>query len=166
MSSAKWYRVIDPLNPLCGCDVTIEDEGDDGFCVVTALRKLDVLMGDRPYQLRVVAGQNLGVSVFGEHLVESPIQDEIVEIAYDLPHGRCVDEQIIEGVDEELRVVTYERAIQVAYGAPEGELYATSTLRGDDRTQRATDLVMAFNEEDGRRLNREDICAMIVRENH
>lgn len=163
-SVAMWYRVMDPLNPLCGADVLIEDEGDNGFCVVTALRRLDVLMGNRTFQLRVPEGQHLGISVLAEHLVESPIQDDVIEIAYDYPNGKCLSEATLDtGDTDELRIARYERAIQVAYGEREGELAATCTLRGDDREERLKTIIGLFEDSN---FDFDNLIAAMRRENH
>lgn len=163
MSSVKWWRVVDPLNPLNGCDVRIgrdEDEtyfriatfdddvgGHAVFASVTAIRRLDVLVGNRPFQLVNPEG-DLGILVDKTHLEESPIQDDIVEIEYDRPHGKCLSEEVIStGDGDELRVVDYENAIQIAYGEHEGELYATCTLRGEDRGDRYQRILAMFKSE-------------------
>lgn len=151
MSSVKWWRVVDPLNPLSGCDVMLGNDtslGGSNFHPVVGLRRLDVLVGDRPFQLRAGEGQDLGVCVDGDHLVESPVQDDLIEIGYDLPHGRCIGEQVFSIDDTELRIADYEKATQVAYGEHDGELYATCTLKGDDRGDRLAKLLAFYESED------------------
>lgn len=161
MSSVKWWRVIDPLNPLCGCDVMIEDlTHEAGFFAVKGLRRMDVLMGDRPFQLINKDG-NVGVMVNFEHLVPSPIQDDVVEIGYDYPNGKCLDEELLCVEEVELRIVRYENAIQVAYGEQEGELYASCMLRGDDRETRLDAIIAEFQSD---RDNYDEIVATIKRE--
>ena len=167
-SSVKWWRVVDPLNPLCGCDVKGWDSeavfGPDDALAVTALRRLDVLVGDRPFQLVAAEGEHLGVAVLREHLEPSPVQDDRIEIGYDNPHGRCLSEVSIPGPDgDELRVARYERAIQVAYGEMEGELYATATIRGSDRDTRLSNVIAAFS--DGT-VDVDDLKQMICREDY
>ncbi len=74
----KWFRVTDPLNPLCGCDVRIQDFGSfteaKDWWTVEAMRRVDVFIGDRPFQLIAREGENLGLMVDARHLVESPLQ--------------------------------------------------------------------------------------------
>lgn len=157
MSSVKWWRVVDPLNPLSGCDVKIDELSIDrsGMHVVRALRRLDLLVGDRTYQL-VNPGDDpsgIGIAVDKAHLQPSPVQDDVVEIEYDRPFGKCLSEDVIGAPSfaydgAELRVAKYENAIQVAYGEREGELYATCTLRGDDRDERFKDLLDMYKSED------------------
>lgn len=181
--TVKWWRVVDPLNPLCGCDVRLgtdddevynkiaefstEEDGTTGeYVSVTALRKLDVLVGNRPFQL-VNRDGDIGLLIDRSHIEPSPVQDDVVEIGYDLPNGRCVDETVIEGIDGDvLRVATYERAIQVAYceeGDDEGEMCATATLRGDDRAVRFQNLVLAFKNPD---YDHHDVITLIKGENY
>lgn len=176
MSNVKWWRVIDPLNPLCGCDVTLaptehgivkfEDPDNDNtlYGAVTGLRRMDILMGDRPFQLIRKDGQDIGVLVRLGHLEVSPIQDDVVEIAYDLPNGKCLDEDVLsDGGDAELRIAKYENATQVAFGQPEGELYATCTLRGPDQNIRLDALIRAYRD---KTVDFEDMIALMQRENH
>lgn len=164
--SSVWYRVVDPVNPLCGCDVRIDDavKDDAVYHEVVALRRVDVLVGDRPFQLRAPDGQGLGVCVAGSHLEESPIQDDVVEIAYDSPYGKCLDELSIPGPDgDQLQIARYERAIQAAYGEQDGELYATCTIRGDRREERLNEIVAAFVD---RSKDVDDLKQIMYRENH
>lgn len=118
-----WYRVIDPLNPLCGCDVWGTQGSDNGGNTlhVSKLRRVDVFVGDRPYQLIAPAGRTLGISVYAETyswdgiLTPSPIQDEIVELDTGTPYGKCVEERDHGRSDGfRLRVVEYELMAQVA----------------------------------------------------
>lgn len=148
MSSVKWWRVVDPLNPLSGCDVLIDEQVDcSDMHPVKALRRLDVLVGNRPFQLVNPEG-DIGIAVSAAHLQASPVQDDVVEIEYDRPHGKCLSEVTIPSGDgEELRVVEYENAIQVAYGECDGELYATCTIRGEDRGDRYQRLLKMYKSE-------------------
>ncbi len=141
--SRKWFRVVDRVSPLCGCDVTgeaaVDEKGEPvGFLEIKGLRRVDVLIGDRPYQLRAPDGGNLGILIKMQQLEDSPIQDEVIEIAYDSPYGRCIDEwsESEEGVSD-IHVVVFEDAIQVALhdGAEHPELLASCTLRGQGRTE-------------------------------
>lgn len=115
-----WYRVNDALNPLCGADVLTGDaghiEGDSRtFYEVLAVRRVDVFVGDRPYQLVAPPGQSLGIMVASDNLTQSPIQDEVVEIATDRPYGAVVEERDHDRSDSlRLRVVEYELMAQVA----------------------------------------------------
>jgi hypothetical protein len=130
-----WYRVNDPLNPLCGADVLTGDpghlEGGHGtFYEVRAMRRVDVFVGDRPYQLIAPEGQSLGILVASNHLVESPIQDDVVEIATDRPYGPCVEERDHARDDGlRLRVVEYVLMSQVAVDDSDtGELLSSATV--------------------------------------
>lgn len=133
MVEGKWYRVTDPLNPLYGCDVTgFVTEcafGPDDGLAVTAMRRVDIFVGDRPFQLVAKKGENLGIIVSGDCIDESPLQDETVEAAYDRPHGLCLDESEMTRKDGmTIRVARYENATQIALEDAEGELLATQTL--------------------------------------
>lgn len=138
----KWYRVIDPLNPLCGCDV-FGDEGSNegGNCLdVRGLRRVDVFVGDRPYQLVAPPGpRGLGISITNDAfnwdgvLVDSPIQNEVIELVTDRPHGKCVEEYQLDRSDGvALRVARFERAVQVALDN-DSVLVTSRTYTGNDR---------------------------------
>lgn len=140
-----WYRVNDPLNPLCGSDVLTGEVGriEGGsrkFWEVIAIRRVDVFVGDRPYQLVAPAGGSLGIMVASDGLVESPIQDEVVEIATDRPYGKCVEERDLDRSDGvRLRVVEYEQMGQVALDDADGTLAASGnvTVGGISRLEEA-----------------------------
>lgn len=130
-----WYRVNDALNPLCGADVLTGDVGhiEGGhrrFYEVLAVRRVDVFVGDRPYQLVAPQGQSLGIMVAGDNLTESPIQDEIVEIATDRPYGAVVEERDHDRSDSlKLRAVEYELMGQVALDDTDaGVVLASATV--------------------------------------
>lgn len=133
-----WYRVNDPLNPLSGCDVRGEELSmydKDGeplgrFLIIAAARRVDVFMGDRPYQRVAADGQSLGLLVDSSQLVASPIQDDVVEIATDRPYGACVEERDHDRSDGlRLRVVEYELMGQVALDdTASSELIASATV--------------------------------------
>jgi len=120
-----WYRVNDPLSPLSGCDVrgrlanfeeaAWENLSAGSFLIIDAVRRVDVFQGDRPYQRVAADGQNLGLLIAESQLVESPIQDDVVEIATDRPYGAVVEERDHDRSDGlALRVVEYESMAQVA----------------------------------------------------
>lgn len=146
----KWYRVIDPLNPLCGCDVMIAElTKQPGFFAVTALRRLDIFVGDRPFQLVAKEGEQLGVMVNFDHLQESPLQNEIVETGTDRPHGRCLDESEMTRKDGvTLRIARYERATQIAVEDPDDGLLTTRTETSDFRDLWERTIVNVFERGD------------------
>ncbi len=133
----KWYRVNDPLSPLYGSDVRLGEvvllaQGGVRWQRIEALRRVDMFIGDRPFQLFAKAGEDLGLMINVEYLVESPIQGEVMEVGDDRPHGLCLDESEMtrnDGVT--LRVARYERAIQIALEDSEGNLLATATETGE-----------------------------------
>lgn len=141
MVEGKWYRVTDPLNPLCGCDVKLGGNGitnvqmKDGvtqevehYNRVIALRRVDVFVGDRPFQLVAPEGEHLGVMVDMRHVEISPLQDETVETGTDRPHGLCLDESEMTRKDGlTIRIARYEKATQIALEDGEGNLLATRT---------------------------------------
>lgn len=136
MEDKKWYRVTDPLSPLHGCDVRGEprnlvniDMSFDRFLIVEALRRVDIFAGDRPFQLIAPDGKSLGMMIEWAQLAESPLQDDIVELATDLPYGACLDEYEAERGDEvRLHVATFERAAQVAL-THKGKLLRSETYK-------------------------------------
>jgi hypothetical protein len=128
---SKWWRVIDPLNPMFGCDVRGTSAG--GWLLIDAMRRVDVFVGDRPYQLVARDGQSLGLKILNDEdtLTESHVQDEIVELKTDRPFGRCIDESDMTRKDgHTLRVAQYENAVQIALDDPEGTLLGTRTFSG------------------------------------
>ncbi len=129
VEKAKWYRVIDPLNPLYGCDVKgVESFSAEGWLVVGAMRRVDVFVGDRPFQL-VDPNGCLGVLVDIDHLSLSPIQDEVMETATDRPYGLCLNEsEMTRGDGVTLRVARYENSTQIAVSGGDGKLLATQTI--------------------------------------
>lgn len=114
-----WYRVNDPLSPLSGCDVMGDEvpglAGVFRAILVTAVRRVDVFAGDRPYQRVAAGGGHLGLMLDMAQLVPSPIQDDVVEIATDRPYGAVVEERDHDRSDGlRLRVVEYELLAQLA----------------------------------------------------
>lgn len=125
-TEVKWYRVIDPLSPLYGCDVrgwrkpvgnnemTIQD-----FMVIEAMRRVDIFVGDRPFQLVAPDGEMLGLLIDWTQLEPSPLQDEIVELATDMPYGEFLEEVELNREDGcVLHLSAYERLYQVALLVP------------------------------------------------
>lgn len=135
MDDVKWYRVIDPLNPLFGCDVRGEQAVDSRgnpvrFLVIEAMRRIDVFVGDRPFQLIAPEGQNLGLMIREDQLGDSPLQDDVIELSTDLPYGECLDEEHHTRADGlTVHAVTYEHAAQVAL-LKDGKLLKTRTTLG------------------------------------
>lgn len=124
MTDVKWYRVIDPLSPLYGCDLRLAPGrlnlrlsagGVKTFATIEALRRIDVFVGDRPFQLISPEHETLGLMIDAAQLENSPIQDDIVELATDRPYGNFLEEnQIFRGEGECLHLVAYDDAFQVA----------------------------------------------------
>jgi hypothetical protein len=118
MEDMKWYRVTDPLSPLYGSDVRgreIYSESYPDVMCVQAMRRLDLLVGNRPFQLVAAEGDDLGIWIRLTHLQESPIQDDIVETTTDRPFGLCLNESEMTRTDGvTLRIARYEGATQIA----------------------------------------------------
>ncbi len=113
MSEARWYRVTDPLSPLCGCDVRGREHLD--YFLIDAVRRIDIFVGDRPFQRVAPTGQDLGLMIRSIQLIESPLQDDIVELATDTPYGKFVWENEFTRPDgASLHVVEFERKRQIA----------------------------------------------------
>jgi len=133
----KWYRVTDPLSPLCGCDVRLSglrvwniawSRPGTEFYQVVAMRKVDVFVGDRPFQLVAKEGEDLGLLINMDQLAESPFQNDVMEIGRDRPHGICLDESEMTRQDGvTLRIARYERATQIALEDADDCLLATTT---------------------------------------
>lgn len=141
----KWYRVIDPLNPLYGADVmtggyTDVIEGDDDrevrYYDVEALRRMDMFFGDRPFQLVAKKGSNLGLMIHEDAIVESPMQSDVVVTGTDRPHGICLNESDMKRKDGcSLQIVKYERATQIALRDGNDKFVATSTHSDEFRDE-------------------------------
>lgn len=124
LEHGRWYRVQGNIgNPLNGCDVQVYDDPSDSAGIpllVLALRRIDMIIGDRPYQLRDPDG--LGVYIDRYSLVDSPIQDDVVEIATDSPYGKFIDSNIFPlGKDGLITMARYERAVQATYNPVDGD---------------------------------------------
>ncbi len=149
----KWYRVIDPLNPLFGCDVRCRKSdlqvNADRF-VIEAMRRVDLLVGDRPFQLIAPEGEDLGLTIKRTHVEESPLQEETIEIGTDRPFGLCLGEaEVSVPSGHAMRTAQYERVTQVALEDPEGRLLATATV-----SHKMADVwLQAFVDEDGLELD-------------
>lgn len=146
---SEWFRVNDQLSPLHGCDVrgseaVDEDDESLGFLMIEALRRVDVFVGDRPHQLVAPEGGNLGLMIAIDQLEESPIQDDVVELVTDRPHGRCIEEYQLDRSDAvAMRVASFESAHQVAVD-DNGELVFTTVITGLDRDAKLEELTNAF----------------------
>lgn len=131
-----WYRVTDPLSPMCGCDVRgtvsmapLSSGHVRSFLLVSAMRRVDIFVGDRPYQLVAPSGEDLGIMVATEGLFPSFLQDDIVQLTTEKPYGQCLEE-IVDTRDDghtALTSVTYERAYQLAL-VSRGHLVISRTL--------------------------------------
>lgn len=159
MNEKKWYRVIDPLSPLYGCDVSVKGgivtylpdtmTPDRRFTTVTGLRRVDVFVGDRPFQLIAKDGEDLGLLIDRTQLEDSPIQDEIVVTGTDRPFGLCLDESEMTREDGTcLRIARYEQAIQIAVTDSDGKLLATDTSSGPERLVWEIQLIAMFERND------------------
>lgn len=144
----KWYRVVDPISPLYGCDVhgckhslmLMRDR-----LVIDAMRRVDMFIGDRPFQLVAPPGEDLGLLIKFDQLNESPLQDEIIELTTTRPFGLCLSESEVQRADGYMmRMAQYERLSQVAIEAENGDLVATATC-----SQKLADVWMQAFAEDG-----------------
>jgi hypothetical protein len=127
----KWFRVVDPLSPLFGSDVRCASE-EDGWMLIDGLRRVDIFMGDRPFQLLAPEGEDLGLRIDSDCLRESHVQDDVVELVTDRPFGISIDEGEMTRDDGlTLTIARFERAVQVALKAGDDELLATKTFVGD-----------------------------------
>jgi hypothetical protein len=86
--------------------------------IILAMRRVDVFVGDRPFQLIAPEGETLGLLIMQDRLEPSPLQDDIVELSTDLPYGEFLEE-VEDGPrgDEtgaRLTCVAYEERYQIA----------------------------------------------------
>jgi hypothetical protein len=122
----QWYRVIDPQSPLFGCEVRgwISEAaiGADNALVVEAMRRLDMIVGDRPFQMIAAAGDNLGLAIRADQLEVSAVQEDIVEMSRESPYGKFVDEWRYDNDRSgyELQLVRYEGALQAVLRSEDG----------------------------------------------
>lgn len=165
MEEKKWYRVVDPLNPLHDCDVLLSgqivrniawaDDEDEKFCRVIAMRRVDVFVGDRPFQLFAKEGEDLGLLISNACIASSPFQDEVMVTGTDRPFGLCLDESEMTREDGVmLRVARYEKAIQIALTGADGVFRATSTQTDDLREAWERLIIGMFERDD----DEDDIC--------
>lgn len=147
---SEWFRVNDPLSPLHGCDVrgseaVDENEESLGFLMIEALRRVDIFVGDRPHQLVAPEDGNLGLMIDMNQLIESPIQDDIVELVTDRPFGKCVEEYQLDRADGvALRIARFEGAIQVALDDVGGRLVRSVVFSDVSREVEVEALVSDF----------------------
>lgn len=146
IEEGKWYRVVERLSPLCGCDVRVEVTGKYDWPLIVALRRVDVFAGDRPYQLVAAEGENLGIAVDPDDLELAPIQDDIVELTTRSPYGECLEESelIREGSNLVLRCAFYERASQISLEAQGTGVLASRTFLAEDHGERVAELADLF----------------------
>lgn len=151
-----WFRVNDPLNPLHGCDVKVGDpfavstaipEGRS-FAPIIAVRRVDVFQGDRPYQRISAPGADLGLMIdVTVALAESPIQDDVVELATDRPYGDLIEEYQLDRSDGvSMRVVSFTGGTQVALSESDGSLVRSMFYSGPAFQVRFELLEEAFND--------------------
>lgn len=135
MAEKKWMRVSDPISPLDGCDVLVTDEqvGEHPWRMVYGLRRIDVFVGNRPFQLIAEDKGNIGVMVNPLTLTDSPLGDDVVEMSTTTPHGKFVSEDLYRGPEDgpSMMVVRFSRAYQVALLDVESRLMATNTWYSD-----------------------------------
>ena len=116
--SVSWYRVVDPQSPLFGCDVKgwISEAaiGADDALVIQAMRRIDMVVGDRPYQMIASDGENLGLAIRTDQLEVSAVQDDLIEMTRTHPYGEIISEKKL-GDEISLTLVLYGRALQAAY---------------------------------------------------
>lgn len=114
----RWYRVSDGGNPLCGADVKLGPMlGWEPWYKVVAVRRCDVFLGARPYQMRAAGPDgDLGLMTNASHLRLSPVQDEEFELATDNPYGDFIDEERLTDVDgAELQLIHFDNAVQCVF---------------------------------------------------
>lgn len=138
----KWWRVIDPLNPLYGCDVRLSDvDGIYGGKItspliwwkVVAMRRVDMVVGDRPFQLMAPDGCDLGIAIDPEQLTTSPIQEDVIEFDRGSPYGEFIQERSHRIHDDgpSLTVVRFTRALQAVLIDVDGNCMASNTFFAD-----------------------------------
>lgn len=148
-----WYRVTDPLNPLYGCDVYVVGTASGvlsgPMAVISKMRRVDIFVGDRPFQLVAPPDEVLGVMVRVGDLEVSPLQDEKVETGTDRPHGLCIDEsEMTRGDGLTLRIARYELATQIAVQDPNDGLLVSRTETSELRNYWEDLVVKAFERGD------------------
>jgi hypothetical protein len=172
MSDVNWFRVIDPLSPLYGCDVRGYDAKDGPYDLprrtylnVTGMRRVDIFVGDRPFQLMAPKNENLGLMVLFQQLEPSPLQDDIIELSTELPYGKFLEE-IEDGprgdeTEAMLTCVAYEKRYQVALKWRD---VGSETINVFSRTiQNHNDDVMRIREAFDRGDDIDDVRYMIER---
>jgi hypothetical protein len=99
------------------------------------MRRVDIFVGDRPFQLVAPAGETLGLMIDVSHLEPSPLQDDIVELSTDLPYGEFLEE-VEDGPrgddGAKLTCVAFESLYQVALVHGNTVVSRTLTNENDD----------------------------------
>lgn len=135
----SWYRVVDRAHPLWGLEVCgdldnddpVTDGCDEPLLHVLAVRRLDVFVGDRAFQIPRVKGMYLSLEI----LELSPVQDDVIELDTSSPYGKC----LVEGTLAPqkgflLTYALYERAVTVSL--------TTDDLIDRDRRKMASETFM------------------------
>lgn len=161
----SWYRLIDRAHPLWGLEVCgrlvlgnlyrrgtdlLEDEENFEAIEVTAVRRLDVFVGDKVLQVPEVRGMYLSCKL----LERSPVQED-VELSFDSPYGKCLVEssRLVEDgrvTFIELNYVIYEQAVTVVLlrkyraGNRDNDVLASETFRGRYVEQSVIDAYRSF----------------------
>lgn len=149
MEQNVWYRVINRFSPLYGCDVfgyTVNVNSSE-FLLVRKLRKIDVVVGDRPLQLVSAPEEDLGILIDMTHVEISPIQDDVVEISSTLPHGKCLDEVelVREDLNAILRCAFYEDASQISLEDNVTGKIFKKTFTGENHGELADNVILSFD---------------------
>ena len=121
-TKSKWWRVIDPISPLYGCDVRgdlmfMSETSSHEYIFIEAMRRIDIFVGDRPFQLIAPSGEDLGLLINSKQLQLSPLQDDLIELSTDPPYGEFLEELELSRGDVDnciLHLVAYEKLYQVA----------------------------------------------------
>ncbi len=142
----KWHRVTDPLSPLFGCDVKcFMVRVPHGYASIVALRRVDIFVGDRPFQLVAPPGETLGLMIDEIQLGDCQLQDETFELATDTPYGKFVNEE--ENYRDDgcsINVAWFTNATQVAIKNIDGQVVATRTFRNDSHISDANNILVSF----------------------
>lgn len=107
----NWYRVVEATNPLSGCDVLCDEEmfSKSYYCPVYGVRRIDVFVGDRPFQMvSADPSVDMGIAIHAGHMKLSSIQHRSITLSTDRPNGLCILEKEWEDGKRIVRYAEYE----------------------------------------------------------
>lgn len=119
-----WKRINDPLSPLFGADVRgleikVEENyythNSDKWFLVTHLRRLDLIVGNKPFQLSGGDDGHIGMIISCDFLIDSPVNEDTIEFDSLPPYGKFLGERLEKRLDGlRLESARFENSVQAS----------------------------------------------------